>query len=122
MGSAFVAYLLSRRLLSAKVPAVLPALAVGLICAALTSRFGEPPGGWSGPALALTMPTFSLSAILTAAPIFVAMVALVGNVPGSIYLHSQGYDPPIRTLDIASGLAAVVSSFLGPTPSACCRS
>jgi predicted benzoate:H+ symporter BenE len=122
VGGAIGAYVLSRRLLSPRFPAILPALVVGLILAVVSDRFGDLPTGWTGPALDGARPTFSPAAIVTVVPIFVAMVTLVGNGPGITYMRSQGYAPPARMIGVASGAAAMSGRSSGLPRSACCRS
>jgi len=115
VGGAVVAYVLSRRFFSVRFPAILPALVVGLILAVVTDRFGELPTSWTAPALDGARPTFSLATIVTVVPVFVVMVTLIGNASGIAYLRSQGYAPPVRTISMASGAAAMVGAFFGPT-------
>jgi benzoate membrane transport protein len=111
-----LAYVLGRRFLDARIPPILLALVVGLALTGVTGRFGTLPDGWSSPPLALTTPTFSLEAILTVVPVFVALVALQSNLTAVVYLRSQGYSPPERIIEIASGLGSVLSTVLGPVP------
>ncbi len=111
-----LAYVLGRRFLDARIPPILLALVVGLVLTGMTGRFGTPPDAWPPPPLALTRPTFSLEAILTVVPIFVALIALQSNLAAVVYLRSQGYRPPARLIEIASGLGSIASAVLGPVP------
>lgn len=111
-----LAYVLGRRFLDTRIPPILPALVVGLVLTGGTGRFGTLQDGWVAPALVLTVPTFSLEAILTVVPIFVALTALQSNLMAVVYLRSQGYHPPARLIDVASGLGSALGSFLGPAP------
>ena len=111
-----LAYVLGRRFFGPRVPAILPALVAGLLLTGVTGRYGALPDGWSAPPLALTMPTFSLEAILTVVPVFVALIALQSNLTAVVYLRSQGYRPPARLIDVVSGLGSVAGSVLGPVP------
>ena len=111
-----VAYVLGRRFLSARVPAILPALVVGLALTGAAGPYGMLPDGWSAPPLMLTRPTFSAEALLTVVPIFVALVALQANLTATVYLRSQGYRPPSRVVDVATGLGSMLGSVLGPMP------
>lgn len=113
VGGALLTYLFARRFLSARVPAVLPALLVGLVLAGASGRFRGLPIGGVLPALDPERPTFSPTAIVTVVPIFVALIALGGNLPAVVYLRSQGYRPPARLIDAVTGLAAMLGSFLG---------
>ena len=111
-----LAYVLGRRFLGARIPPILPAMVAGLVLTGVTGRYGALPDAWSAPPLALTMPTFSLEAILTVVPVFVALVALQANLTAVVYLRSQGYRPPARLIDVASGLGSALGAVLGPVP------
>jgi benzoate membrane transport protein len=116
IGCTLAAYVLGRRFLDARIPPILPALVVGLVLTGAAGRYGTLPGGWSAPPLVLTQPTFSAEAILTVVPIFVALVALQANLTATVYLRSQGYRPPSRVVDVATGLGSALGSALGPVP------
>ncbi len=112
----FLAYVLGRRFLDARIPPILPALVAGLVLTGVTGRFGTFPDAWSAPPLVPTMPTFALPAILTVVPIFVALIAFQANLTAVVYLRSQGYQPPERLIELASGLGSMASAVLGPVP------
>jgi benzoate membrane transport protein len=115
IGTTFLAYLLGRRLLGARLPAVLPALVVGFIVAGLTGRFGQVSLHWPIPNLNLTVPGFSLQAIATATPVLVVLILVQSNLPTVIYLRSQGYAPSEQAIDAVSGAGTLLGSLLGPT-------
>jgi benzoate membrane transport protein len=115
VGSIFITYLLSRRFLGRQVPAIFPALIVGLAVAALVGQFGPPPQAMSLDLPTITLPVFSLSAVLTAAPIFVVLITLQANLPSVRYLQSQDYRPPNAVINTVSGIGTMLGSFLGPT-------
>jgi benzoate membrane transport protein len=110
------AYVLGRRFLGARIPPILPALVVGLALTGAAGLYGSLPDGWSAPPLEFTRPTFSAEAILTVVPIFVALIALQANLTATVYLRSQGYRPPSRIIDVASGLGSMLGAALGPVP------
>jgi benzoate membrane transport protein len=112
----FLAYVLGRRFLGPRIPPILPGLVVGLVLAGMTGRFGALPDTWTSPPLALSRPTYSPETILTVVPIFVALTALQANLTAVVYLHSQGYRPPARLIDIVSGVGSISGSVLGPVP------
>jgi benzoate membrane transport protein len=116
IGGTLVAYLLGRRLLSNRIPALLPAVVVGLVLAGASGRFGSLATGWLAPPLAVARPTFSLEAILSVVPVFVTLTALQANLTAVTYLRSEGYRPPARLIDVATGLGSVLGAFFGPTP------
>ncbi|HEY3072298.1 MAG TPA: benzoate/H(+) symporter BenE family transporter [Candidatus Limnocylindrales bacterium] len=112
VGGALAGYLLGRRFLSSVTP-LLPALVVGVTLAAATGKLGLPPT-FSLPQLAVTLPTFSVEALVTVTPIVIAIMVLQANLPSLVFLRSQGYDPPEREIDLVSGVGTVALSFLGP--------
>lgn len=116
VGGALLAYLGGRRLFGARIPPILPALVIGLVLAAVTGRLGDLPSGWTPPPIAMVRPTFSLAAIVTVVPVFVALVAFHANLTYRVYLQSQDYHPPTRMLDVATGAGSAFGSVLGPAP------
>ena len=114
VGGTLLAYLLGRRFLSHFLPAILPALVVGLLIAGLTGQIGPLPERWLLPAPQFTAPAFSLPAIVTISPILVVLIVLQANLPSIIFLREEGYEPPVRAVDTASGLGAILGSLIGP--------
>lgn len=114
IGGAFLAYLLGRRYLDPRIPAMLPALIVGIAAAVILGRFRGVEGGFRAPVPEITLPVFEWDAILTASPVIVALVVLQSNTPSVIFLRHQQYQPPARTVDYVSGIGTAVASFLGP--------
>lgn len=114
VGLTLFAYLAGRRWLEPGVPAVLPAVSVGIVAAALTGNLETPATGIVLPVPALVAPAFSLGAIVTATPVIVALIALQANAPSVVLLRGQGYDPPERPLTVISGLGTLVGSIFGP--------
>ena len=109
-----VAYLMGRRF-ARRVPAVLPALAAGLLTAWILGEFRQPPEilGFSRPSF--TMPVFSLEAVVTVAPVLVVLVVLQSNVPSIVYMKTQGLATPARVIDLVGGTSTIVGSLFGPT-------
>ena len=115
VGGAFLAYLLGHRYLGARLPAILPALVVGLAIAALTGELGQVPARSPLPVPTLTTPVFSVHAIATATPVLVILITLQSNLPSVVFLRNQEYHPPERMIDTVSGVGTLVGSLLGPT-------
>jgi benzoate membrane transport protein len=115
VGGTVLAYLLSRRVLGARLPAILPALVAGLAIAALGGGFGQVPARLPLPVPTLTVPEFSVHAIATATPVLVVLIALQSNLPSSLFLRNHGYHPPERAIDNVSGFGTLLGSLLGPT-------
>ncbi len=114
VGLTLFAYLAGRRWLEPRVPAVLPAVSVGIVAAALTGNLEAPAAQIVLPVPALVVPAFSLGAIVTATPVIVALIALQANAPSVVFLRGEGYDPPERPLTIISGLGTLAGSIFGP--------
>lgn len=113
VGGMLVAYVVGRFFLGPQGPAILPALVVGLVLAAATGELGPAPQA-ALPVPALTVPEFSLRAIVTATPVMIVLITLQANVPSVVFLRSQGYEPPERTVTGVSGAGTVMGSLLGP--------
>jgi benzoate membrane transport protein len=115
-GLTFGVYLLGRALLSARISAIVPALLTGLAAAAATGQLDGRNLRWVAPVARFTAPAFSLEAIAMAVPLLVILVTMLSNVPSLVFMRSQGYEPPARVVDVASGTGTVVGSLFGPTP------
>jgi benzoate membrane transport protein len=115
VGGTLLAYLVSRSVLGTRLPAILPALVTGLAITGVTGQFGQVTAPLSLAPPDLTLPVFSVPAILTATPVFVVLITLQANLPSVRFLHSQEYDPPESAIQLVSGIATILGSFLGPT-------
>ncbi|HLL51844.1 MAG TPA: benzoate/H(+) symporter BenE family transporter [Thermomicrobiales bacterium] len=116
VGGALVAYLLGRRLLSPRLPPILPALLVGIALASTMGRVHALPGGWVWPHPVATMPAFSIVATLTVVPVVVPLIALHSNLTAAAYLKSEGYVPPVRAIEVTTGIGTAIASMFGPAP------
>lgn len=115
VGATVLAYFLSRRYSEPRVPAILPALLVGLGATALSGSFGSLPEGMSLPLPEVTAPSLTPEGILTVAPVVAVLVTLQANLPSQIFLKTEGYRVPSRLIDIVSGLGTLLGSLFGPT-------
>ena len=116
IGGLVIGFLVGRRLLEPRIPAIVVALVVGLLIAGFTGNINGAPGGWSFPELTLIAPSFSTSAILMIVPVVVVVILAQGNLPSIVYLESQDYRPPKRVLDIVSGVGTSIGSLIGAVP------
>ena len=113
VGATFGAYLLARAADVGKLPPILVALTAGILVALLESGTGSPPTPeW--PTATITMPEFSLRALLTATPVMVVFVTVQANAPSIVLLRDNGYDPPERAISVLSGVGTVAGSLFGP--------
>ena len=115
VGGTVLAYLLSRRFLGTRLPAILSALVVGLAIATLAGHIGQVSASLSLPLPVVTAPVFSLRAIASATPVLIILIMLQANLPSVIFMQSQGYKPPERVLNVISGVGTIFCSLLGPT-------
>jgi benzoate membrane transport protein len=89
-----------------------PAALVVAVAAILLTEPGGTLGGLT-PALAPTVPAFSLPALVSVAvPLFLVTMASQ-NVPGMAVLAQYGYRPPLRPALVGTGLASVAAAVLG---------
>jgi benzoate membrane transport protein len=114
VGSAVLAYLVSQRILGARVPPILPAFLAGLVVAAVTGQVGAFPSLFALPGFEIARPEFSWTAIVTVTPVLLALMTVQANVPSMIYMGTQGYRPPERLLNVVSGVGTMLGSLLGP--------
>lgn len=114
VGATLVTYLAGRRLVEPRVPAVLPALIVGLVAAGLTGGLGAPVRELGMPVAAITLPEFSVAALVTATPVIVVLITLQANAPSVVFLRAQGYTPPERAVTLTSGAGTLLGSLFGP--------
>jgi benzoate membrane transport protein len=114
VGLTLLAYLLGRRFLEPRVPAVLPALVVAIVSAGFTGGLGTPPTEVAFPVPEITLPVFSLAALLTATPVIVVLITLQANASSVVFLRAQGYNPPERGLTVVSGGGTLLASLFGP--------
>lgn len=114
IGGTLVAYVAGRVVLEPRLPAILAALVGGIAIAAVAGRFGPLPATLPLPVPEVTAPAFTLRAIVTATPVMAVLITLQANVPSLVFLRSQQYTPPERTISILSGGGTLLGSFLGP--------
>lgn len=113
VASTLLGYALGLRFLRS-LPAVLPAFVVGTVAAAVTGSLGAFRPSLSLPQARLLTPEFSWEAILTVAPVVLALLTLQANIPSVLYLRSQAFEPPERTLNVVSGVGTIAGSLFGP--------
>lgn len=93
--------------------AVPSALAVAAVAIALTGPEVSGSGLPLRPALAVTPPEFTVSAVVSIAlPLFLVTMASQ-NVPGMAVLAGYGFHPPLRPLLAGTGLATALAAPLG---------
>ncbi len=114
VGMIIGAYMLGALVLRGRLPAILPALIVGLVVAGFEGGWGLSARELSFPAPALTLPRFSVDALLTATPVMVVLITLQANVPSLVFLRREAYRPPARLITGVSGTGTLLGSLLGP--------
>jgi benzoate membrane transport protein len=114
VGAAVVGYLVGQWVLGTRLPPILPAFLAGCLAALLTGQLGEFPSTLSLPTFEIVRPTFSFAAIVTVAPVLLALMTVQSNVPAVIYLRGQGYQPPERVINLVTGGGTLLGSLFGP--------
>lgn len=115
VGSALVVYLGARRWTEPIVPAILPALVVAIAVAVIGGNFEAGAIELTFPAPVVTVPEFSLSAMIAVAPVMVVFITLQANIPSVVFLREQGYQPDQAFVNVVSGTGTTLGSLLGPT-------
>jgi benzoate membrane transport protein len=115
VGGTFLTYIISRGILGRRIPAIFPALIVGLTLAAVNGQFSQLQTPLFLDIPKITIPVLTLTAILNATPIFVILITLQSNLPSIRYLQSQDFQPPEFWINNVSGIGTIFGSFLGPT-------
>jgi benzoate membrane transport protein len=116
VGGAFAAYILGGRFLPKSVPAFLPAIAAGILGAAFSGKLSLAQFDWALPALRFAVPTFSGAVLIAYAPVLAVLITTNSNLISIVYIRSQGYRPPTRSIDVATGAATAAGSFFGLVP------
>lgn len=116
VGGAFVAYVLGRRFLPPRIPAVFPAVIVGLTAAGLTGVLNLGQFRWAAPVLHAAPPVFSWTTVVAFAPVLAVLMITSANLASVVYIRSQGYPASLRAIDVVTGAAAAAGSFFGFTP------
>lgn len=112
VGGAIAAFFLSMRFFKA-VPPVLSALVAGLLITWLTGGFvaSELNQGFIAPEL--TMPSFTLGALLAVALPLAVLVLGAENAQATGVLMAEGYKPPVNAMTIISGIGGIAAGLVG---------
>ena len=116
VGAAFVAYVLGRRLLPARIPPVLPAVVIGSSVAGLAGRLDLTQLRWTPPLIQRMAPAFSFETLAAFAPIAAVLITAQANLPAVVYILSQGYRAPGRLIEMLTGAGTAVGCLFGLTP------
>jgi benzoate membrane transport protein len=113
VGATLLVYIAARRFVEPRIPALLPAIATGVILAIATGQTASIP---TDVALlpAFVAPTLSINAVLTVTPVMVVLITLQANIPSAVFLRAESFEPPEALLNILSGAGSAASSLLGP--------
>jgi len=111
-GSAIIAYLLSSRFIK-KVPPVLTALIIALLIALITNEFQLKNIQSIFILPQITMPTFSLDAIVSISIPLALLIVGTENAQATGVLMAQGYKPPVTAMTISGAIVGSVASFFG---------
>lgn len=114
VGGTVVVFLAAKVLLEPRVPAILPALLAGVLLALLGGGLTSQPGGAVQLLPTITVPEFTVGSVLTVAPVMLVLITVQANIPSTVFLREQGFEPPERLLTLLSGGGTIGSSLLGP--------
>ncbi|HKJ57146.1 MAG TPA: benzoate/H(+) symporter BenE family transporter [Nitriliruptoraceae bacterium] len=114
VGTGLVAWMAARRLTEPRIPAILVAMGAVVLVAGISGSHGPAPSTFVLPTLELTTPSFTVAAVVSVAPVMVALITLQANIPSLVFLRSEGFHPPRATLDAVSGMGTTLGSLLGP--------
>ncbi|MGE5485677.1 MAG: benzoate/H(+) symporter BenE family transporter [Ignavibacteriales bacterium] len=111
-GIAMIAYLLVQRI-SRKIPPILVTLVVGLVAAAATGAFSikNVAVKWIAPGIIPMQ--FGADAFFSIAVPLAILVMGAENAQAIGVLMAQGYNPPINSMTILSGIGGIVTAFFG---------
>ncbi|MGD9714659.1 MAG: benzoate/H(+) symporter BenE family transporter, partial [Thermomicrobiales bacterium] len=94
-------------------PPMAVAMIAGLVAAATRGQLNGSDGDFSLAVIAPVMPALDAgSAVAIAIPLVLMAIGL-GNLQGLAILKSEGFDPPIRTVTIASGVTTLINAAFG---------
>ncbi len=114
-GSAFLVFIIFSLIpaISRRFPPILSALVFGFIIALSVGRVNLSSMKFGFSSLTFIMPTFNMEAILELTIPLVLLTVAFGNIQAIGILKTQGYDPPVNTFIIFSGLGTIISGFFG---------
>lgn len=116
VGGGFLVYILGRRFLPPRIPAVFPAVAAALAAAAFTGRLNFRGLHWPAPMLHASAPAFSWTTALAFGLVLAVLMSTSANLASVVYIRSQRYPASLRAIDAVTGAATVAGSFFGFTP------
>jgi benzoate membrane transport protein len=114
VGATILAFLLSLKFVSQRVPPILLALVTGVTLAAAMGHFNLGDVRWSLPNIAASSPELSLGAMLTVTPVLVILFLANSYIPATVILRGQDFEPPERTLIVTAGAGTLAGSLFGP--------
>jgi benzoate membrane transport protein len=98
-------------------PPILAALIVGILVAMATDSIGlEQSLSFSVVRPHLYLPTLSIKAMLELVIPLAIAVVVIQNAQGLAILKEAGYEPPVNTLTVASGVGSVLFGIFGAVP------
>ncbi|GLK86400.1 benzoate transporter [Ancylobacter defluvii] len=104
-------FLIARRI--SPFGAVLMILALGIALAFFLGRVGPLPDVFPAPALTIIWPHFDMEALIgIGVPLYIVTMASQ-NLPGLAVLQAAGYRPPTPPILAVTGLASLVTAFVG---------
>lgn len=99
--------------ISKRFPPILSALILGFVLALVAGKVNLSTITFSFSSLTFVAPTFSLDAILELTIPLAILTVGFGNIQAIGILKTQGYNPPVNSFVVLSGIGTIVNSFFG---------
>lgn len=112
----FAAFIFASRSNRTRVPPAAVAVLAGLLPALTLGPQVHGAAPAIAPGVHPLLPTPSLQAVISLAPPL-TLFALIANAQGKAVLQANGFEPPMRAVGIASGMAGAFHSLFGAPPS-----
>ncbi|WP_018963719.1 solute carrier family 23 protein [Coprothermobacter platensis] len=99
--------------ISKRFPPILSALILGFVLALVAGKVNLSTITFSFSSLTFVTPTFSLDAILELTIPLAILTVGFGNIQAIGILKTQGYNPPVNSFVVLSGIGTIINSFFG---------
>ena len=114
-GGTFLVFLIFSLIptISRRFPPILSALILGFIIALLMGRVDIGTIDFRLSSLTFVVPTFNISTILELTIPLAILTVGFGNIQAIGILRTQGYNPPVNSFVVLSGIGTIINSFFG---------
>jgi len=99
--------------ISRRFPPILSALILGFVIALAVGKVSLSTISFGLPSLTFVAPTFNWGAILELSIPLAILTVGFGNIQAIGILKTQGYNPPVNSFVVLSGIGTIINSFFG---------